>query len=478
MILCSSKSSVLLEFVLNFSISFCSFSVLMATQRIFTHRSKINSLSLQYFSSVSNGSFDHIVEKICSIINKEQAWGPSVERSISSRVPNIHPRLVFRVLKQEIDPKMACGLFYWASKRPKFVHNQFTYCALIEVLAKDKDFDHIWKLINEMYECNIELSCVPFTTLINGYANIGLFHDAKNAFDAISRFKIEPNLYAYNALLNAYVMSCKISEALESFYSMCNAGFTPDVVTYTTLINGLCRAGECEKAFEVLDDMRKNGCEPNKLTYTSFIQGLILVNKGSDAITMLGTMLKNGCFPDTVTYNSLLEWCSRIGKFDKVMELLEQMDSIQCKPNALTYGIVINGLFEARRFELALSMVKKMIGNQCNPNTQIYNALNTWLCMEATSEEGIEFMDWVVEKCQDLSGFSYVILMENMLKSQRADLVHTTFMRMLAKGYRPDKSICTALINWLCRQGRTDEVLKLLEILSETQKESNIASVY
>lgn len=419
-------------------------------------------------SASVNPAFDKIVAHVCSIIHREREWSSRLEAALSTAAPLFHARLLFRVLKLQNDPQKAWMLFHWVGQQPNFVHTPFTYCALIEILARAKDFRGIWFLLEAMKESGLMLTPVPFTTLINSYGSVGMVEEASKAFQAMTEFRCKPNVYAYNALLNAQLKANRIEEAWATFMDMTKNGFTPDVVTYTTLITGLCKAGKVENASILLDDMISKECAPNTWTFTAMIQGLLKAGHATHALLIYEKMQKHGCTPDAVTYNSLINWFCKEGDPAKALEFLDQMTERSCDPDITTYCTLIDGLFKAGRATAALNILKRMIDKGCNPDTVTYKTMAIWLSQEANLEDAKETLDWITSRRSHLGGFNHATLMDALVREGRADIVLSTVKRMMLKGYSPNRSICTTLINSLCKQGRTEDVVELLEKMAET----------
>ncbi|KAH7302725.1 hypothetical protein KP509_23G084700 [Ceratopteris richardii] len=425
--------------------------------------------------AATNPGFERLVDTVCTLINREEQWNRSLEDAILSAAPNFHARLLFRILKLQSNPDMASQLFHWASRMPNFTHTPFTYCALIEVLARCKDFDQIWHLIHSMHVSKIGLSQFPFTILINAYGNAGLIEDAQRTFNAMVSYGCKPNVCVYNALLNAQMKAGRTDDALNTFKSMDHIGCTPDVVTYTSMITGLSNAGDTDKMIHLMEQMDQTECTPNTWTFTAIIQGLLKAGKETEALSMHDKMLESGCSPDIVTYNSFLEWFFSKGNCDKALEMVEQMAMKGCVPDASTYGILVTGLFKADRAEIAVDFVRRMVINRFHLDVSVYNTLTLWLCKDPMSDRAVRVFSCILSMNCSNQTINYNIVIDELLKAEQVDLVLRTVTELLSNGICPDKAICTPLINCLCKEGRTEEAVKILEKVTDSEASEGVA---
>lgn len=109
----------------------------------------------------------------------------------------------------------------------------------------------------------------------------------------------------YTVLINSFAKLGKFGQAKILFKKMATDGIAPDVYAYSSMVNGLCKAGKLKAAHGLLIHMEKAGCTPNGCTFGPLFQLLCETQKFIDACNLLEYMKQRCCTPNNVILRML-----------------------------------------------------------------------------------------------------------------------------------------------------------------------------
>ncbi|KAK4375542.1 hypothetical protein RND71_006219 [Anisodus tanguticus] len=362
----------------------------------------------------------------------------------------VSPEIVEDVVKRfENAGMLAYRFFEWAEKQHNYEHSTKAYHFMIESLAKIRQYQMTWDLVNKMKTkgmLNIETFCI----IMRKYARAQKVEEAVYTFNIMNKFDVPPNLAAFNGLLSALSKSKNVGKAQEIFDSkknefnpdsktcsiliegwgrapnlpkareiyreMIDVGCNPDIVTYGIMVDILCKAGRVDEAVEIVKEMDFSDCKP-----TSFIYS-VLVNKFQNAYRVFNDMQLKGVDPNARTCNIILSGLIGRGESDDAFKVFRSMLKI-CDPDADTYTMMINMFCERNEMNMARKVWKYMKRKQFVPSMHTFSALINGMCDDGDAPGACVLMEEMIEKGMRPGRRTFEKLRKLLLKEEREDVL-------------------------------------------------------
>ncbi|KAH9311092.1 hypothetical protein KI387_026127, partial [Taxus chinensis] len=164
--------------------------------------------------------------------------------------------LIEQVFKKfSTDWSSALGFFKWAGSQPGYRHTQEAYNTMVDILGKMKQFQEMWKLVEEMKLVGGLISLRTFTKVIRRYGGAEKWEEAIRAFNEMEEFGIEMDTAAMNVLLDVLCKE-KTAEHVWDVFVDFKDKIPPDAHTFNALIHGWCKAKKFEEAEWTMEEMR------------------------------------------------------------------------------------------------------------------------------------------------------------------------------------------------------------------------------
>ncbi|GMH00935.1 hypothetical protein Nepgr_002774 [Nepenthes gracilis] len=441
-------------------------------------------------------------EQICKIMMSCPKLG--LDTMLHQSGVKVSPTIVENVLKRfENAGMLAYQFFEWAGKQRNYTHSVKAYHKIIESLAKIRQYQIMWDLVNTMRKkgmLNIETFCI----IMRKYARAQKVDEAIYAFNVMEKYDVMPNLAAFNGLLSALCKSKNVRKAQEIFdkmkyqfvsdsktYSillegwgkapnlpkareifreMVDVGCDPDIVTYGIMIDVLCKAGRVDEAVGIVKSMDANGCRP-----TSFIYSILIHTYGSedridDAIDAFLEMAKNGVKADVAVYNALIGVFCKANKIKNVYRIIGEMKSKGVAPNARTFNIILNTLIGCGENDEAFRVFRRMI-KVCDPDADTYTMMIKLFCEGNELKMALKVWKHMRSKQFLPSLHTYSVLINGLCKEGNVSKACILMEEMIEKGIRPPGLTFGKLRQLLIKENRRDVLAFLQEKMNLLVKE-------
>ncbi|KAK6149147.1 hypothetical protein DH2020_016672 [Rehmannia glutinosa] len=368
-----------------------------------------------------------ITKRVCKIIMSCPKLG--LDTALDQSGIRVSEDVVEGVLtKFENAGMLAHRFFEWAGKQRHYVHSVRAYHIMIESLAKIRQYEIMWDLVNSMRSkgmLNIETFCI----IMRKYARAQKVNEAVYTFNIMKKYDVTPNLAAFNGLLSALCKSKNIRKAQEIFDAMKNefcsdsktysillegwgrapnlpkaremfkemvdSGCNPDIVTYGIMVDILCKAGRTDEAVEVINEMEFSGCQPTSFIYSVLIHTYGIENRIEDAIDTFLQMERNGVKPDVAVYNALISAFCKVNKFQNAYKVVDEMDKKGDSSKSVevygkeavcssmhTFSALINGLCDKADASRACVLMEEMMERGIRPGRHTFGKLRQLLLKE------------------------------------------------------------------------------------------------
>lgn len=407
----------------------------------------------------------------------------------------VSPDIVEDVLKRfENAGMLAYQFFEWAGKQRNYVHSIRAYHTMIESLAKIRQYQIMWDLVNSM-RSNGMLNVETFCIIIRKYARAQKVEEAVYTFNVMEKYDVPPNLAAFNGLLSALCKSKNVRKAQEIFnnmkdrfipdsktYSillegwgkapnlpkareifreMVDMGCSPDIVTYGIMVDILCKAGRVDEALEIVKDMDSRVCKPTSFIYSVLVHTYGIENRIEDAVETFLQMERNGIRADVAVYNALIGAFCKVNKFKNVDRVLDEMDDKGVMPNSRTCNIILNSLIGRGETDEAFRVFRRMI-KVCEPDADTYTMMIKMFCEKDKLKMALKVWKYMKLKQFVPSMHTFSVLINGLCERGNVTKACVLLEEMIEKGIRPSGVTFGRLRQLLIKEGRED-VLKFLQ---------------
>ncbi|KAM7252156.1 hypothetical protein ACFE04_024039 [Oxalis oulophora] len=399
------------------------------------------------------------------------------------------------------------------------VPDSYSYCCLLETLAKSSCVDLVELRLKEMRDESLSIDKYALTPVLQAYCNAGMFDKAVSTFDLIyGSGWVDQHVVCL--LVVGYSKWGKVDEAFELIERMEERHVRLNEKTFYVLIHGFVREARLDKAFQLFEKMQKQGFVPGVSLYGVMIEGLCKNKKLDEAFCLYSQMNESGIRPDVgivsnlascfseneelfrflennwdginmdakanaLLYNSVLNALVKNDSVDKAYHLLHsvmgdensgdiEMDKL-CKkikgvvqPNTASFSIVIDGLLQAAKLDMALTLFQEMRRINCKPNVTLYNNIIQGLCNSNRVEESYDLLKEMRESGFNPTHFTYNSIYGCLCKREDIARALDLVKEMHIHGHEPWIKHSTLLIKRLCENGR---VLEACEFLSDMVQE-------
>ncbi|XP_009626803.1 pentatricopeptide repeat-containing protein At3g61520, mitochondrial [Nicotiana tomentosiformis] len=349
-----------------------------------------------------------------------------------------------------------------------------SFNALLSGLGRERDFEKMNLLMNEMKGKEIKPDVVTFGILINHLCKSYKVDEAMQVFEKMGGSEsdgilVKPDLVLYNTLIDGL---CKVGRQEEGFKLMekmrLESGYEPNTVTYNCLIDGFCKAGEIERSYELFDQMKKGGVVPNVITLNTLLDGMCKHGRVNSGIELFAEMQGKGVKGNAITYTILITSFCSVNNIDKAMNLFNEMSENGCFPDAKVYYSLILGLCQARRTNDASCVASKAKEAGFGLDIICYNALIGGFCRKNKIDEAHNMLRDMEEAGIKPDRYTYNTLISYFSQKEQFATAHRVMKRMIDDGYLPNVVTYGALIHAYCLAGNVDEAMKIFQNMSSS----------
>ncbi|KAL2327698.1 hypothetical protein Fmac_021125 [Flemingia macrophylla] len=370
-------------------------------------------------------------------------------------------------------PKLLHSLFIWAQTRPGFRPGPKLFDAVVNALAKAREFDSAWKLVLDHAEGDGEgetlVSIGTFAIMIRRYARAGMSKFAIRTYEFARNNKSIVDCGAEMSLFEILIDSlCKegsVSEASEYFIwrKELDLGWVPSIRVYNIMLNGWFRSRKLKQGESLWAEMKKENVRPTVVTYGTLVEGYCRMRRVEKALEMVGEMTREGIKPNAIVYNPIIDALAEAGRFKEAMGMLERFHVLEIGPTNSTYNSLVKGFCKAGDLVGASKILKMMISRGFLPSPTTYNYFFRYFSRCGKLEEGMNLYTKLIESGYTLNRLSYHLLVKMLCEEGKLDLAVQVSKEMRHNGYDMDLATSTMLIHLLCKMLRLDEAFAEFE---------------
>ncbi|KAF8720061.1 hypothetical protein HU200_024833 [Digitaria exilis] len=415
--------------------------------------------------AVAASSATEDVARVCVAIADVVAAGAdaNLEAALSALSPPLSEELVLAVLDRfKHAHKPSHRFFRWAATSGGFVHTTITYCKMVHILGKARQFESMVALIQEMGKAGA-LSMDAFKIAIKSFCAAGEIKNAVGVFELMRKNGFDDGVESFNCLLVALAQEGLGKEARQVFDKMRDR-YIPDLRSYTALVMAWCNARNLVEAGRVWNEMLEKGMKPDVVVHNTMIEGLLRGQRRPEAVKMFELMKAKGPPPNVWTYTMLIRDHCKRGKMDMAMWCFEEMQEARCQPDVATYTCLLVGYGNAKRMDRVTAVLEEMTQKGCPPDARTYNALIKLLTNRNMSDDAARIYKKMIKKGLEPTIHTYNMMMKSyFLRGRNYAMGCAVWEEMHQKGICPDVNSYTVFINGHIRHGRPEEACRYIE---------------
>ncbi|KAH7422929.1 hypothetical protein KP509_12G032100 [Ceratopteris richardii] len=240
---------------------------------------------------------------------------------------------------------------------------------------------------HEVFDKLMVRNDVSWTTLINGYIEVGFFEDAMNCFRCFKEMEAEgisPNWVTYVSLSKAYIATEDINKATEVLAEIQVEDLSEvDAITGSSVIDAYAKCGLMEKATKVFDKLPSR----NIVTWNTLITACVENGCNKEALCYFDQMQCEGVFPDAVTFICCLKACGNLVLPNRVNELYSQIKRLGLLDRDQVVGTALIDMYA--KFGLPI-MAQEVFDKLVHRDVVIWTALIACLTEAEYAEKAIK----------------------------------------------------------------------------------------
>ncbi|KAI9281175.1 hypothetical protein BY458DRAFT_499803 [Sporodiniella umbellata] len=183
----------------------------------------------------------------------------------------------------------------YSELKDSFGHHDasYIYNALVDAHLKCDKLDGAIKIVKEdMMDCSIKTSTIPFNSIIRYYCLKNRMEEANELIESMKQSSPEPDASSYGPILSTYCQLDNYTEASKSYKDLIKTDISK---SYGNLANFalLCLKHDASYVFQVLDDMHESGLEPDPSLASRIVTYFVNVGDINQAIHSLRIVLES-----------------------------------------------------------------------------------------------------------------------------------------------------------------------------------------
>ncbi|KAG6624395.1 hypothetical protein CIPAW_16G024200 [Carya illinoinensis] len=416
-----------------------------------------------YSSSELRAEVSDPLKRICEIMMSCPAL--ALDTALNQSGIKVSPDIVEDVLKRfENAGMLAYRFFEWAGKQQNYVHSVRAYHTMINSLAKIRQYQIMWDLVNTMKNMGM-LNVETFCIMMRKYARSQKVEEAVYTFNVMEKYNIPPNLAAFNGLLSALCKSKNIRKAQEIFDGMKDR-FVPDSKTYSILLEGWGKAPNLPKAREIFREMVDVGCNLDIVTYGIMVDVLCKAGRVDEAVGIVKNMDTSACKPTSLIYTVLIHTYGIEDRIEDAVDTFLEMERNGIKPDVAVYNALISAFCNVKRLKNVYRVLNDMNSKGITPNSRTCNIILNSLIIGGETDEAFRIFRRMIKVCEP-DADTYTMMIKMFCERDQLDMALKVWKYMRLKRFVPSMHTFSVLINGLCQKGNATKACVLLEEMIE-----------
>lgn len=252
-----------------------------------------------------------------------------------------------------------------------------TLGCMVEAVVGNGDPEGAYELIHEIQDdeqCVNALNSVIYCSVLKGFTREKKFERVFAVYEEMSKRKIELSIVTYNTLIDACARCGRMENVPDIMNDMKKNNIRPNVITYSTMLKGHCQMGDIQTGFSILNQMKKDTrLKPDEIMYNSLLDGCAQNNLVDEGLRLLEEMKSSGVVPSNFTLSILVKLMNRARKLDSAFNLVEEITKMyNFRPNVHVYTNLIQACVSNRQLARGMCVLQTMIEEHIHPENRTY----------------------------------------------------------------------------------------------------------
>ncbi|XWS59134.1 hypothetical protein CRYUN_Cryun08bG0096100 [Craigia yunnanensis] len=206
--------------------------------------------------------------------------------------------------------------------RSGFGSNQFVQNGLVNFYAKCEDIGLAEKVFDEIPERNL----VAWSTMISGYALMGLVNEAFGAFREMQMLGVVPDKVTMMSVISACAASGALNIGRSIHVYIEKKTIETDIMVGTALINMYAKFhGLAEEALEAFSRMQESEVKPSHVTFVGILAACARSGLVSEGRRYWSSMIESGIEPSIEHYGCMVDLLCQASLVDEAYNFVQTM---------------------------------------------------------------------------------------------------------------------------------------------------------
>ncbi|KAK1393737.1 Pentatricopeptide repeat-containing protein [Heracleum sosnowskyi] len=238
------------------------------------------------------------------------------------------------------------------------------------------------KRMRKLFGGSTERDLVSWTTLIQGYVDMGYWKEGINVFFEMCVAGIRADEMTMVVVISAIAKLGDLSIGRKVHEYMCDRKVKFDVFVGNALVDMYLKCGSAEFARKVFNEMP----DKNVVSWNSMILGLAQQGKFREAINVFSKMQSKGVKPDAVTLVGVLNSCANLGGLELGTWVHAYIDRHHLKAD----GFLGNALIDMYAKCGSIAKALRVFSNMKRKDVYTYSAMIVGLALNGRGERALE----------------------------------------------------------------------------------------
>lgn len=265
--------------------------------------------------------------------------------------------ILIRELVEALASENQLDLMFDVMKREEVGMSPKLCCLAMKKCFESKNPNGVMRIYNEMIETKTPVDEHIYSTMINGYIELGLMDETMKIVEVMSEH-FTPTIVIYNNLIKGFLKMKDYANAIKVFEELLASNMKLQIITFTSIVPAYVHTGQQEKALELLDIMKTYNIEPDMIFYTSLISVLCSSGDLKSAKDLYLEMQDKGFKPDVVVLNIMIRHIGEALGLAEAMRFYRDMKKFGVQPNRETYRGLFNSVKPGKDVALLVEQMK------------------------------------------------------------------------------------------------------------------------